>query len=68
MALSTKAVLGILHDNLERRRSVLPLNKRALTRWADGLGIPEGGETIIYTGHMYQLVPTMRAMAALMAF
>jgi Fe-S oxidoreductase len=57
MALPTKEVLGILVDNLKIRECVLPISKKAATRWAIDLGIPRGGETVIYTGLMYQLTP-----------
>ena len=67
MPLPTATVLGILGDNLSRRGSVLPLSKRTATRWAEGLGLPRGGDTVIYTGHMYQLIPSIDAMAGLLA-
>jgi Fe-S oxidoreductase len=57
MPLPTKEVLGILTDNLKIRRSVLPISRRAATGWAKDLGIPEGGDTVIFTGLMYQLTP-----------
>jgi len=31
--------------------------------WARGLDIPFGGETVLYTGHMYQLIPSITTMA-----
>jgi len=68
MSLPTKHVLGILVDNLLKRKSVLKLSSRTTTRWARGLNIPRGGETILYTGHMYQLIPAISALAAKMAF
>lgn len=67
MPLPTGHILGILADNLSRRGSVLPLSTAAATRWARGLGLPRGGETVIYTGHMYQLIPSIEAMAGQMA-
>ena len=67
MPLPRKAVLGILADNLRKRKSVLPLSRRVTTGWARGLDIPRGGETVLYTGHMYQLIPAISAMAAQMA-
>jgi hypothetical protein len=67
MPLPTATVLGILDDNLARRGSVLPLSNRKATRWARGLGIPRGGETVLYTGHMYQLIPAIDTMAGLLA-
>jgi Fe-S oxidoreductase len=67
MPLPRRSVIGIMVDNLARRGSVLPLSKRAATGWARGLGIPRGGETVLYTGQMYQLIPTISVMAARMA-
>lgn len=68
MPLPTQHVLGILVDNLLKRKSVLKLSPRTTTRWAQGLNIPRGGKTVIYTGHMYQLIPAISALAAKMAF
>jgi Fe-S oxidoreductase len=62
MPLPTGDVLGILKDNLQRRGSVLPISKGAATRWAKELDIPYGGETVLYTGEMYQLVPYIDIM------
>jgi Fe-S oxidoreductase len=55
-------ILGILADNLRKRESVVRLSSRKTTAWAQGLDIPMGGETVFYTGHMYQLMPFIRAM------
>jgi hypothetical protein len=68
MPLPTQYVLGILVDNLLKRKSVLKLSPRTTTKWAQGLDIPRGGETVLYTGHMYQLIPAISALAAKMAF
>jgi Fe-S oxidoreductase len=59
MPLPTASVLGFLSDNLRKRNGVMPLSSRTATRWAAGLDIPMGGETVLYTGHMYQLIPTL---------
>jgi len=67
MALPIGPILGILSDNLRKRGSVLPLSKNASTGWSKGLNIPEGGETVLYTGHMYQLIPAIDAMSSQMA-
>ena len=55
-------VLALLAQNLGFRGSVLPLPARYLTSWAKGLGLPRGGEVVLYTGHIYQLVPVIRLM------
>ncbi len=67
MPLPIAPILGILSDNLRRRGSVLPLSKRAATGWARGLDLPRGGETVLYTGHMYQMIPALEVMSAQMA-
>ncbi len=56
------STLGILGDNLRKRRSALPLSRRAATAWAKGLALPRGGETVLYTGQMWQMVPSINAM------
>jgi hypothetical protein len=62
MALPTGDVLGILGDNLRLRGSVLPLSKKDATRWTNGLDLPRGGETVLYTGQMYQLIPSIERL------
>ena len=62
MALPTGDVIGILADNLRLRGSVLPLSSRSATHWAQGLGLPRGGETVLYTGQMYQLIPYIEGL------
>lgn len=67
MPLPIGPVLGILSDNLKKRGSVLPLSKSKAIGWSKGLNLPRGGETILYTGLMYQLIPSIDAMAGEMA-
>ncbi len=62
-----RSTLGILNDNIAKRHSALPLPAKTYTRWARGLNIPRGGETVLYTGQMYQLIPSIQAMAASLA-
>ena len=62
MGLPIADIIGMLSDNLRLRGSVMPLGSGAMTAWARGLGIPRGGETVLYTGHMYQLMPYTAAM------
>ncbi len=65
MPLRTSDVIGILADNLRLRGSVLPIPARRATRWARALDLPRGGETVIYTGMMYQLVPYIERLVGL---
>jgi Fe-S oxidoreductase len=67
MPLPIGPVLGILADNLTKRGSVIPLSKNNANGWAKGLDIPRGGDTILYTGLLYQLIPSINAMASQMA-
>jgi hypothetical protein len=62
MPLPIGDVLGVLVDNLTKRESVMPLSRSRATGWAEGLDIPMGGGTVIYTGHMFQLMPTVMAV------
>jgi Fe-S oxidoreductase len=62
MPLPTGDVIGILGDNLRLRNSVLPLSSKATTKWTEGLGLPRGGETVLYTGMMYQLIPYIEGL------
>ncbi len=62
MPLPTGDIIGILADNLRLRKSVLPISARNATRWARGLDLPRGGETVLYTGMMYQLIPYIGAL------
>ena len=63
MPVPVKATLGMLADNLRKRHSALPIGRRAATGWTRGLDIPRGGETVLYTGQMWQMVPTINAMS-----
>jgi hypothetical protein len=63
MPVPIASTLGMLGDNLRRRRSALPLGRRAVSAWARGLGIPRDGETVLYTGQMWQMVPSINAMS-----
>jgi Fe-S oxidoreductase len=65
MPLPARDVAGILADNLRLRGSVLPIPARRATRWARGLGLPRGGETVLYTGMMYQLIPYIERLVTL---
>lgn len=62
MPLPIGDTIGILADNLEIRKSVLPISTKNAVKWAEGLNLPKGGETVLYTGMMYQLIPYIEAM------
>jgi Fe-S oxidoreductase len=59
------SVLGILNDNFEKRKTVFSVSRESLTSWAKDLKIKKGTETIIYTGHMYQLMPITKSATSI---
>jgi Cysteine-rich domain len=63
MPVPISSTLGMLGDNLRKRKSALPLGRRTASAWARGLGLPRGGETVLYTGQMWQMVPAINAMS-----
>ncbi|SFG71872.1 Fe-S oxidoreductase [Desulfotomaculum arcticum] len=63
MPLPTGDTIGILADNLRKRKSVLPISAGNATKWASGLSLPRGTKTVLYTGMMYQLIPYIAAMS-----
>jgi Fe-S oxidoreductase len=67
MPLPIDNILGIFSDNLRMRKGVVPLSSGKANAWAKGLNIPFGGETVLYTGQMYQLIPAIDSMSAIMA-
>ncbi len=67
MPLPIAPILGIFADNSRKRGSVLPLSKRTATGWARGLNLPRGGDTVLYTGHTYQMVAAIDAMTTQLA-
>ena len=62
MQLPIGDIIGILSDNLALRKSVMPIRSGKATAWAKGLNIPHGGGRVLYTGLMYQLMPSIAAM------
>lgn len=59
-------VLGdLLLSNLRSSMLPLPVDKGTCTKWASGLGLPRGGDTIIYTSCLYQLVPAINRLVSL---
>ncbi len=64
MPLATSDTVGILADNLRLRRSVLPIPAANAIRWTEGLHLARGGERVLYTGQMYQLIPYIEQMVA----
>ena len=61
MPLPVKDVIEIIITNTRKSGSPIPIPPRIITGWAQGMDIPRGGETVIYTGLLYQMVPFLNA-------
>ncbi len=57
MPLPVKDIIDMIRTNISKRGTPLPISDKDATGWTDGLDIPMGGETILYTGLLYQLNP-----------
>ncbi len=49
--------LATLKENIRRTGDPLGFTRDYWSGWAADLGLPKGGDTIIYTGRMYQMLP-----------
>ncbi|MEJ2723158.1 MAG: (Fe-S)-binding protein [Deltaproteobacteria bacterium] len=57
--------LAILKDNLGRVGDPLGFKKPYWTEWADGLNLPAEGEQVLLTARMYQMLPYITQITAL---
>ena len=57
MHLPVDEIITMIIDNIVKRNSPVPIPKNIAHGWAREIGIPKGGETILYTGQLYQLIP-----------
>jgi len=60
-------VLSTLKDNIQRTGDPLGLKGVYWTRWAKGLNLQKGGETILLTARMYQMLPYIMQITGLVA-
>jgi Fe-S oxidoreductase len=49
--------LSTLKGNIERTSDPLGFKHIYWTEWANGLGLPKGGKTVLLTARMYQMLP-----------
>jgi Fe-S oxidoreductase len=64
MALPLKEIRNMLADSINRTNYPVPISGKVKDQWAHLLDIPEGGETVLYTGALYQLMPYTKALMA----
>lgn len=62
MTFPKEDILTILEQNIAIRKSAFPLSWKRLTAWAKGLGLRRGGKVVIFTGHMYQIIPFIKGV------
>ncbi|MCS7103041.1 MAG: (Fe-S)-binding protein [Candidatus Korarchaeum sp.] len=56
----------LLEINARRTWNPLGVDEESCGEWAKGLGIPERGETVLYTGCLYQMAPQIKAFSGLL--
>jgi len=61
MPLPIEDIVKFIVENTRKTGSPIPIPKEYISRWAEGLNIPKGGDTILYTGLLYQLIPYLNA-------
>jgi Fe-S oxidoreductase len=50
-------VMDVIKDNVLTKGNPLGLSSKLFTTWAEGLNLPRAGDTFIYTGLEYQMLP-----------
>jgi len=66
MPLKLIDVVSMIRDNMRKSGHPLGVDPKVCSSWAEGYGIPRGGETIIYTSCMYQSVPYIIGLTSLL--
>jgi len=60
--------LAILKDNLDRTGDPIGFKTPYWTEWANGLSLPRGGENVLLTARMYQMLPYIMQVTHLVGF
>jgi Fe-S oxidoreductase len=60
-------VLSTLKDNIQRTGDPLGIKRVYWTEWAKGLNLQRGGETVLLTARMYQMLPYIMQVTGLVA-
>jgi len=62
--LDVREVLRLLAEETRRRGLPVPVPERVVYEWADGLGLPEEGPVLLFTGALYQIMPYVDRLVA----
>ncbi|MGC8947931.1 MAG: (Fe-S)-binding protein [Thermoprotei archaeon] len=57
MPLPVKDVLKMIADNTKKYGMPFPIPKEVIYKWTEGLDLPKGGDTVLFTGLLYQMIP-----------
>ncbi len=61
MSYPLQEIISLLTNNIRKYGSPFKIDHSKLSRWAYELKIKKGGDTILYTGLLYQLIPYIKA-------
>ncbi len=61
MVLNVKEILLLMVEETERRGIPLPIKTDVIGEWAKDIDIPREGDTYLFTGGLYQLMPYINA-------
>jgi len=65
--LDVRSILSILASNIKATGLPVPAPREALYSWSEGLSIPKDGDTLLYTGGLYQLLPYIEVYSSQLA-
>jgi len=57
-----KAVTSFIEENMRKHGLPVPVPREVIYRWSRGLGLPISGDTVLFTGGLYQLAPYIEAL------
>ena len=66
IGMDLRAVKSILKSNAERTWNPLGVSESYCSEWAKQLNLPERGETLLYTGCLYQMIPYIELFSSLL--
>ena len=61
------AILYFIRDMIMEKKNPLGLSGADCSKWAEGLNIPRGGETILYTSCMYQIMSYSESLVEMLS-
>ena len=64
MALPLREIRSLLAESIKHTNFPVPISQAIKDQWAERRSIPRGGETVLYTGALYQLMPYTKALVA----